>query len=225
MRHQAHEAGGESATPVSASRLTRAGSPRKAPVTPTVQGEERLENIRRVVLELIADHGIEGVTIDKIAATAQASKQTLYKRWPTKTELVRDAVRASFGGHSPGDLGDLGDLREELRLILESASAMLKTNARLIIALIDGAQRDPAVMAIMRQETRDNFRESLQRPLKRAMSRGEIGPETDLDLITEVALPMLLHRAMLGEVIDSRVVTHILDDVVMKLMSRPTARR
>ncbi len=184
------------------------------------RSEIRLENLRRVVLELVAARGIEGVTIDAIATAAQASKQTLYKRWPTKSELIRDAIRMSFDGAHPGDPGDLGSLREELRLILESAAAMLRTNRRLIIALIDGGQRDPIIMALMRQETRENYRESLQRPMKRAIARGEIGPETDLNLVSEIALPVLLHRAMLDEIIDDRVVRMLLDDVLMKLVSK-----
>ncbi|MGU7773530.1 TetR/AcrR family transcriptional regulator [Burkholderia sp. MR1-5-21] len=192
----------------------------KASGSPRPRSEMRLENLRRVVLQLVADRGIEGVTIDAIAMAAQASKQTLYKRWPTKSELIRDAIRMSFDGAHPGDPGDLGSLREELRLILESAAAMLRTNRRLIIALIDGAQRDPIIMALMRQETRENFRESLQRPMKRAIARGEIRPETDLNIVSEIALPVLLHRAMLDEIIDDRVVRMLLDDVLMKLVSK-----
>jgi AcrR family transcriptional regulator len=209
-------------------KAVRNSEPRRKGAEPTPaapasrpDSEARLENIRRVVLELVADRGIEGVTIDAIAAAAQASKQTLYKRWPTKSELIRDAIRMSFGGSEPGDPGDLGDLRKELCLILESAAAMLQTNRRLIVALTDGAQRDPVVMALMRQETRDNYRESLQRPLKRAIARGEISPETDLDLVPQVALPILLHRAMFDEIVDDRVVANLLDNVLMKLISRP----
>lgn len=182
------------------------------------RGESRLEDIQRIVLDLVAAKGIEGVTIDAIAIAAQASKQTLYRRWATKSDLIRDAVRMSFGGASPGDPGDLGSLREEFLAILHSAAAMLQTNRRLIIALIDGAQRDPTIMAVMRQETRENYRESLQRPLKRAIARGEISPEADLNLVAELALPALLHRAMLDELIDERVVTSLVDDVLMRLV-------
>ncbi|WP_238349248.1 TetR/AcrR family transcriptional regulator [Pseudomonas putida] len=190
------------------------------PQTPRARGESRLEDIQRIVLELVADRGIEGVTIDAIALAAQASKQTLYKRWATKSELIRDAIRMSFGGASPGDPGDLGSLRQEFLAILQSAAAMLQTNKRLIIALIDGAQRDSTIMAVMRQETRENYRESLQRPLKRAIARGEVSPEADLNLVAELALPALLHRAMLDEIIDERVLTSLVDDVLMKLVRR-----
>ncbi|OIJ65018.1 TetR/AcrR family transcriptional regulator [Streptomyces mangrovisoli] len=197
---------------------------KKAPGTARVRGEARLESIRRVVLELVAERGIEGVTIDAIAVAAQTSKQTLYNRWPTKADLVRDAVRLSFDGATPGDPGDLGSLREELRLILESAAEMLRTNRRLIIALVDGAQRDETIMSIMRQDTREAYREVLQRPFKRAIARGEIGPMTDLNLVSDIALPLLLHRAMWGELIDDRVVAGLLDNVILRLAATPSER-
>lgn len=181
--------------------------------------EARLEDLRRAVLELVADHGIGGVTIDAIALKSHVSKQTLYRHWPTKLELISDAIGMSFGSGRPGDPGDLGSLRNELFFILEQAARMLAENRRLIVALFDGAQRDPNVMAIMRRETRENYRDSLQQPLKRAIARGEIGPHTDLDLISQVALPVLLHRAMLDDIIDERVVRSLLDDVLMKLVS------
>lgn len=193
----------------------------KTAASPRTRGEERLEDIRRVVLDLVAQRGIEGVTMDAIATASHASKQTLYHRWPTKDDLVRDAIRLSYNGTQPGDPGDLGSLREELRVILEGAAQMLTAGKRLIIALIDGAQRDPVVMALMRQETRENFREVLQRPLKRAIARGEISPETDLGLVPDIALPLLLHRAMWDEIIDDRVVASLVDNVLLRLVRRP----
>ncbi|MEE4452102.1 TetR/AcrR family transcriptional regulator [Novosphingobium resinovorum] len=188
---------------------------------PFLLDEERLENIRRVVLELVASRGLEGVTVDAIAAAARVSKQTLYKTWRTKSALIRDVVRMISHGAHLGDPGDLGSLREELWLILESATGILQTNRRLIVALLDGAQRDPDIMSIMRRDTRDKYRESLQRPLKRAIARGDISPETDLNLIADVALPVLLHRAILDDVLDEEMVKTLLDDVLMNLVIRP----
>lgn len=124
-------------------------------------------------------------------------------------------------GSAQGDPGDLGSLREELRVILEAAAAMLQTGKRLIIALIDGAQRDATMMALMRQETRENFREVLQRPFKRAIARHEISPETDLNLVSEIALPLLLDRAIWDEMIDERTVAALIDNVLMRLVHRP----
>lgn len=188
---------------------------------PRARGEERLDDIRRVVLELVAERGVEGVTIDAIAEAARASKATLYRRWSSKSALVQDAVQMSFAGDPPDDPGDLGSLRTELRIILDRAAYMLRTNRRLIIALIDGAQRDEMVWSIMRTETQDNLSGAMQRPLQRAIARGEIPPDTNINLIFEIALPVLLNRAIWNESIDDRYVDFLLDDVLMRLVTSP----
>lgn len=203
---------------MSISRMKGSAQLQKSPESPLLLDEERLENIRRAVLELVASQGLEAVTVDAIAAAARVSKQTLYKSWRTKSALIRDVVRMISYGAQLGDPGDLGSLRQELQLILESAITILQTNRRLIVALLDGAQRDPDIMAIMRRDTRDKYRESLQRPLKRAIARGDISPETDLNLIADIALPVLLHRAILDDILDEEVVRSLLDDVLMNLV-------
>lgn len=186
------------------------------------RGAERSEDIRRVVLDLVAARGIEGVTVDAIAAAAKTSKATLYRRWPTKTDLIREAIQMSFGDEQPRDPGDLHSLRAELRVILQGAAAMLRDNRRLIIALIDGAQRDAEVFRLMKQETRDNPREATQRPMMRAIARGEVGPDVSLSLVTDVALPIMHHRAIWDEPIDDDFLDRLLDEVLMPLTTVST---
>lgn len=207
---------------MSISRKKGSAQLQKTSESPLLLDEERLENIRRAVLELVASQGLEAVTVDAIAAAARVSKQTLYKSWRTKSALIRDVVRMISYGAQLGDPGDLGSLRQELQLILESAITILQTNRRLIVALLDGAQRDPDIMSIMRRDTRDKYRESLQRPLKRAIARGDISPETDLNLMADIALPVLLHRAILDDILDEEVVKSLLDDVLMNLVIKPS---
>lgn len=196
--------------------MTASASSPKAPA-PRSRGAARQEDIQRVVLELVADRGIEGVTVDAIAAAAKASKATLYRRWPTKVDLIREAITMSFGGERPHDPGDLGSLRLELREVLEGAARMLRENRRLIIALMDGAQRDETVFRLMRQETQENVREVTQRPLLRAIARGEVGPSVNPNLVTDIALPIMHHRAIWSEPIDDRFLDYVVDEVLMPL--------
>ena len=184
---------------------------------PRSRGAERKEDIQRVVLELVAARGLEGVPVDAIAAAATASKATLYRRWPTRTDLIREAITMSFGGDRPRDPGDLGSLRLELHTVLSGAARMLRDNRRLIIALMDGAQRDATVFRLMRQETQENVREATQRPLLRAIARGEVGPDVNPNLVTDIALPIMHHRSIWNEPIDARFLDHLVDNVLMPL--------
>jgi AcrR family transcriptional regulator len=71
-----------------------------------------------VTLQLLQQHGYDRLTLDAVAATARASKATVYRRWPTKAELVltafiegiRQVAVAPDTGTLRGDLLHLGEL-------------------------------------------------------------------------------------------------------------------
>jgi len=56
------------------------------------RGAELDAAIRAAVLELLAEHGPDGVTMDAVAVTAQTSKPVLYRRWPDRRALLRDTL-------------------------------------------------------------------------------------------------------------------------------------
>ena len=74
-----------------------------------------------VTLELLQEHGYDRLTLDAVATTARASKATLYRRWPTKAELVLAAFIE--GTRQDAVDPDTGTLRGDL-LALGSRSAL-----------------------------------------------------------------------------------------------------
>jgi AcrR family transcriptional regulator len=79
----------------------------------------RSEQARRAVLEavddLLAERGFAGVTIEGIAAAAGVAKQTIYRWWDSKTDILMDALLADAEHLTPADRGDVGDdLRDYL---------------------------------------------------------------------------------------------------------------
>jgi AcrR family transcriptional regulator len=69
--------------------------------TEQVEGKPRLgrkrdhtrdPEILDAALDVLSETGYDGMTIDMVAARAKAGKATLYRRWPSKAELVLDAV-------------------------------------------------------------------------------------------------------------------------------------
>src|ERR1700735_5922040 len=90
-----------------------AGAPRgRAP-------HRRNEQARIAVLhaadDLLAERGYAGVTIEGIAARAGVAKQTIYRWWPSKTDILFDALATDAGEYfTPADYGDFGaDLRDQ----------------------------------------------------------------------------------------------------------------
>ena len=70
-----------------------------------------------VTLELLQEHGYDRLTLDAVATTAHASKATLYRRWPTKAELVMAAFVESTRQVAVDP--DTGTLRGDLLRLAE----------------------------------------------------------------------------------------------------------
>jgi AcrR family transcriptional regulator len=70
-------------------------------------------------IELFAERGIEGTSIDSIAARSGVSKATIYKHWPDKETLCLEALGRLHGIGSEGPAFDSGDLRQDLIDFLE----------------------------------------------------------------------------------------------------------
>ena len=71
-----------------------------------------------VTLQLLQEHGYDGLTVDAVASAARASKATVYRRWPSKAELVlaaftegvRQVAVPPNTGTLRGDLLQLGEV-------------------------------------------------------------------------------------------------------------------
>ena len=77
--------------------------------------DPRIEQTRRIVLgaavEVIAERGFGGATIDSIAQRCGVARSTIYRHWPDRMELLLEAVNARVG---PVETFATGDLREDL---------------------------------------------------------------------------------------------------------------
>jgi AcrR family transcriptional regulator len=142
-----------------------------------LRGRPRSERARRAVLEatlaLAEEEGPSGLHMEAIAKRAGVSKETLYRWWRSKTEVVLEALAEHGQRTIPvPDTGALGeDLRRFLRATVDSADP---TTVRLLHAVAAAAATDTSVA----HEVRDRFlvtrREALGQLLGRAVDRGEI---------------------------------------------------
>ncbi|WP_062642672.1 TetR/AcrR family transcriptional regulator [Streptomyces maremycinicus] len=182
--------------------------------------DPRSAEIRDVALDLVARRGYDSVTIDDIAAEARASKGTLYRRWDSKAAMVVDAVRHNT--KQLEDSGDTGTLRGDLLALLNLVARELTRDADLVVALLAAARRNDELMRTVASQVREPGQAVGRLPLERAIARGELPARTDMSLVDEIAMPMLLHRVLWQEPVDDAFVTHIVDDVLLRLL--PVAR-
>lgn len=173
----------------------------------------RAARVRAAVLEataaLLMEVGYDDLTVDEVARRAGVHKTTVYRRWPTKPELIADAVRDQSAEAVPiPDTGSLlGDLRE--------LAASVANN----IASEGGARRTRSIVAAAASS--DELATSVHAfwmhrlalcgpIIERAISRGELSADTDSDLVIETLVgPIWLRLLVTGEPIDSHFTNHI----------------
>lgn len=160
----------------------------------------RSEEARLAVLEaadnLLVEVGFTRLTVEGIAQRAGVAKQTVYRWWPSKTDILLDAfVTDAAEELTPPDTGDLTvDLVAHLGAIGRFLTA--SDAGAVFRALAAEGQHDPRLAARLREEhlTHQRIRDRL--PLERAMERGDLPTGTDLDMLVDRLVGPLYYRAL-----------------------------
>ena len=183
---------------------------------PLGRGEHARRRVLRAALDVLADDGMPGFTVESVARRAGASKATVYRHWPTPSALLVDAMDAEF---RPLPDVDTGDLRADLVRLLTAFAAAFTDSPfpKLMAAFTDAAERDPALGEMHAELTRRR-REPLVRLLDAARARGELVADTDVELVVDLlAAPffyrrLVAHAAMPAD-LPAAVVDHVLAGV------------
>lgn len=177
----------------------------------------RDRDILDATLDVLAESGYEGMTIDMVAARAKAGKATLYRRWASKAELVIDAVASMKPPVDLDALPDTGSLRGDLVATLQAPSVddaerKLKVMAGIVSLLNnDPSLADAAYRAIIEPTA------ALNRALiQRAIDRGEVAPDCDVETLSIVEPAMAAYRTLLQRrPIDREYIISIIDGIVV----------
>jgi AcrR family transcriptional regulator len=178
----------------------------------------RDSQILEAAIEVLGETGYEGMTIDMVAARAKAGKATLYRRWASKEELVIDAVasmkRSSLEAEGVPDTGTLrGDLVAMIKTpAIEAGERNFQVMAGVMTMLAKHPDlADTAYAAIMEPRTVIN-----RLILQRAIHRGEISAETDVESLAVVTQAMASFRVLvLRKPITREFFLSIVDGIIM----------
>jgi AcrR family transcriptional regulator len=172
--------------------------------------------------EELAEAGYAGMTMEGVAARAGTSKPVLYRRWPTRAQLVIAAVRAHLPEVTPASIPDTGSLRGDLVAALRVASRWYDGPVRQALhGVLSDLYRDPQLSALLHRDIFGNAAKAMPVILRRAGERGEV----DLDRITPrvAMLPFDLfrHEVLTSSApIPAATVTEIIDDVFLPLVGQ-----
>jgi len=169
-------------------------------------------------LDVLAETGYEGMTIDMVATRAKAGKATLYRRWPSKSELVIDAV-ACMKSHllDHATLPDTGTLRGDLVAMVKPPTIQdAERKLKVMSGLVSMVARNPELAEAV-QTALIEPRAAVNRTLfQRAIDRGEIPAETDIETLSMISPAMVSYRTlMLQKATDRAFLLSIIDKVIM----------
>lgn len=183
---------------------------------------ERDAEILRVVLDLVAEVGVEGVSFEEVARRARASKPTLYRRWPTRNAMIVAAVAAGpVAGRAP-DPVDTGSLRGDLLALLERLDATLADGAPVGLALLHAGLQDPELCERIERSAGPTGARLPEEVHRAAIERGELPPHADAFAYEEVAGATLLLRRLNGLSTDRAYREALVDAVVLPALRSAT---
>ena len=173
------------------------------PATPRGVGRPRSETTHEAILEaaveLLENESYQAVSINRIADRAGVSKQTIYRWWDAKADLVLEAyTRRVFKRATPPDPS--ADAFAELRVLLEAFFETLQEPrvSRGLRSLIAEAQFDPTFRAKFHAAFVVTRRNLMRQAIEHGMALGQIRGDAEIELVLDVIYGAFWYRLLSG---------------------------
>ena len=169
---------------------------RRAPGRPRRPATD--DAITRAARDLLAERGFQAATIEAIAERAGVGRNTIYRRWRSKEELIADALReltVDFDARPEGDLYSLlvNWLRDFSRVFSDPLLGPL------FAGVLGELQRNPVFADVYADRVVRPRRQALVRRLTDAKKTGELRADVDPEYVADLlGGPLLLRLLPLG---------------------------
>jgi AcrR family transcriptional regulator len=167
----------------------------------------------------LVDKGYGALTIESVAQRAGTSRPVLYRRWPTKAELVRAAMLPRFNRELI-DPPDTGNLRDDMIALLHLANERRVASSALLIYYLGAFFRETGTNPQdFRADLLGDRVSTLDVVIDRAIARGEIDPTRLTRRRRTVAIDLLRHDALMTIApVSDAAIEEIVDDVFLPLV-------
>ena len=154
--------------------------------------------IHAETLKQMGEVGYDSLSVERVAKKAGVSKATIYRRYPNKMEMVLSSLEQTAIRPPMPDTGNgLDDLRLMAKLILTYA---LNDRGRCMFGcMMLAASRHPELAQAMRKRVVGPRRARGREVLERAIDRGELPPNTPLELVLDMIFGALFIRHARGD--------------------------
>jgi len=184
--------------------------------TTGVQKSGRATRVVNSVLKATGEEldavGYAALKVEDVAERAGVNKTTIYRRWPTKDELVIETLRNTYQEQS--FIPDTGNLREDMLAYIQHFIKRIKDPIPRGIAVTLHNCTDPAIKPIA-DELLAKAREVRVSIIKKGIERGELPKDADAEIISDLfSAPILRRLLTFGEKIKPSYVESIIDIVI-----------
>lgn len=191
----------------------------KKPQSRRAQEEERERQIMRAALTELALFDYGGMTIEDVAHRAGVNKTTVYRKWPTKSELVRAALNSVFELFTVSP--SAGDLRSDLRRIARQLVAFIESSEGKSLLRLRMLQHPEPELAEIARQLRVQKAAELSALVEMGIARGEIAEGVNTQLLLDMLWGVLVVKLVFNmEPIQPSTLENILD-LLMAAASQP----
>ncbi len=177
-------------TPDSTTR--KAGRPRSA---------RSHQAILEATIALLSETGYEAMSIEAVASRAGVGKATIYRRWPSKVELVTGAIQTL---HTELAFVDTGNIRDDLITFLRSTfQARPSIIDNLLLKMVSEMRSNPEIYSTFHASIIAPRLQELSQFVERAQARGEIRADLDPLFVIDLIAGPALYRLLLSGIMTS----------------------
>jgi AcrR family transcriptional regulator len=193
------------------------------------RGRPRSDRAHRAILDAaltdLTHEGFADLRLEHVAARAGVGKATIYRRWPSKEALALDVLMQLAAPHIA--IADSGNTRAELLAAVTNAMrAVTETPFGPVIrALLSQIAINPALGDPFRATVVQGRRDEVARVIARGISRGDLRPDADVDIATELLVGPVYFRLMFGGELTQDFAERVVDSVLRGYANRTPRTR
>ena len=158
---------------------------------------EAEQAILDATLRMLGTQGVAGTTIEGVAADAGVGKTTIYRRWPTKTDLILAAISAIVPA---GDPPDTGSMAGDMAALAETQRRRLAGSrlSGIVPRVLAESMSDPELHQDFVDRVVEPFRAMLRLFIERGIDRGELRPDLEVEPLVDLLHAMPIYRILMS---------------------------
>lgn len=189
------------------------------------QIERTITHVLETTAELLAEVGYRQLSVELVVQRSGVSRSTIYRHWKNRAELAIAAFDAALGPSPPSP--DLGDIRSDLVAVYKRFPIILSRSiwGSVMPSIIEASKTDPLFDGLL-ADLVHRRKESVREIFRRAIRRGEIRTDTNIEWAIDALDGAYYHRLLItGATLKDDAMAEWLVDSVLSQILKPQSKR